>query len=657
MIRHHPRPNLGVRSFVVSGLAALLSSGATAAYALPSGGSVIGHTVDGTGATFDNSVGSQLTVNQSSSRVVITWNSFGIANTDHVIFAQPSKSSIAFNVVTGGGSQSILGSLTANGGVWLFSPGGLIFGPHATISTGSFLASTGVFKVDAASLNTALNSNSVQIFPQATPGAASIDVQSGATINASAGFVLLQAPTITQAGDVTASDAVAYNADDDVQVQFAPAGSAPNDSISLTNESSTLLTPSASHIDHTGSTTAGTWFEVDAAQDVTTSPGFGGVINLSGHVSASGMKADTLDPTDKANGYSVILNGDDAVNTTDNTSVTTIDGSGGVITAASGIIGSAGTIKTGQWISNGGAVSLLGAGPGLEVDQALVSNGSGVVDLVGQNVAVNADVTAAGSLSIISFATQVAPDVTVQAGQSIAGSSLVVKSTGDISADPSTSFLVGPSASAPNGSLSISAGATIRPSDAFLVDSNFAATGGDLRLGAVSAGSVALQSSPVNGVGGTVTIPGAVNATGSVLSGASQLNLGPAAPNPAGFTGGATPGVITTNSATSNVQVWDTSATFAPTAQAAAGDILLGAPVSISDPNDFAINAFHSDHRDRSDHRQRRRRSGFEHRQRRRLCVRQWRRAYIHWPRGRRREPVHQWSAILADLQCWRASQ
>jgi filamentous hemagglutinin family protein len=591
MIRLNPRPNLGVRSFVVSGLAALLSSGAPAAYALPSGFSVAGPVG---GAALGAGDLTHLTVDQTSNRVVINWGAFNIGSGQTVTFNQPSKSSIAFNVINPTSLTTINGSLQANGGVWLFSPAGIIFGAGSTVNVGSFLASTGMFKTDPASLNTALNSNSIQIFPQATPGAASIDVQSGATINAIAGFVLLNAPTITQAGDVTASDAVAYNADEDVQVQFAPTGTAPNDSILLTNESSFIPTPSASHIDHTGSTTAGTWFEVDAAQDVTTSPSFGGVINLSGHVIAKGMKADTLDPTDKANGYSVILNGDDPVNTTDTTSVTTIDGSAGSITAASGIIGSAGTIKTGQWISNGGAVSLLGAGPGIDVDQTLVSNGSGAVDLVGQNVAVNAGVTAAGSLSILSFATQVAPGVTVQAGRSIAGSSLILKSTGDISADPSSTFLVGPSASTPNGSLSITAGATIRPSDSFLVDSNFAATGGDLSLGAVSAGSVALQASPVNGVGGAVTIPGAVNATGSVLIGASQLNLGPDASITAGFTGGSNPGVITTSSATSNVQVWNTSATFAPTAQAAAGDVLLGAPVSISDPNYFAINAYHS---------------------------------------------------------------
>ncbi len=598
MIRHHPRPILGVRSFVVSGLAALLSSGASAAYALPQAPVIAGANGTGTAATFNTS-GSTLTVNQltNNTRVVINWNSFGIASTEHVTFVQPSKSAIAFNVVTGGGPQSILGSLSANGGVWLFSPGGLIFGPNATISTGSFLASTGVF--NSTSQSQALNSDSVQIFPQATPGAASIDVQSGATIGANAGFVLLHAPTITQAGSVTASDAVVYNAAEDVQVQFAPSGTSPTDSISLTNESSNGGTPSASHIVHSGTTTAGTWFEVDAAQDVATSPGFGGVINLGGHVSASGMKADTLDPTDKSNGYSVILDGDvsgpNAPGVNSGSSVTTIDASAGTITAASGIIGSAGTIKTGTWTSNGGAVSLLGGGSGgIEVDKALVSNGAGAVDLIGRKVAVDAGITAAGSISILSFSTQVAPGLTVQAGKSIAGSSLILKSTGDISIDPSSSLLVGPSAAAPNGTLSVVAGTNLGPSDAFLVDNNFPAVGGDLSLGAASAGSIALQASPVNGIGGAVTLPGAINAAGSMLIGATQLNLGPNASITAGFTGSATPGAITTNSATANVQVWDTSATFKPTAQTVAGDILIGAPVAISDPTDFAVNAYHS---------------------------------------------------------------
>ena len=618
MIRHQYRPVLGVRQYLAAALATMLLW-ASPVFALPSTPVIAGANGTGIAATFDTTVANSLTVNQNgtNTRVVIDWNSFNIASGEHVTFSQPSKSSIAFNVVPGSaGVTNIMGSLNANGGVWLFSPGGIIFGSGAVVNTGSFLASTGIFS-NVSQSQALANNNTIQIFPQTpTPYAGSISVTSGASIGANAGFVLLQAPSITQNGNVSASDAVVYNADDDLGngVTISPSAAG----VSLVDEQSFGGSPSASHIDHGGTTIAGTWFEVDAAEDVTTSPGFGGVINLGGHVTASGMKA-TGQPGDSSNGYSVILNGD-AAGDNNNTEVTTIDASAGTIQAASGIIANAGTVKTGLWTNTGGAVQVTAGGAGVEVDQPLVSSGAGLVVIAGKNsVTIDANVTAAQSMEIGSAGPiQVAPNVKIQAGSTVAGSSLTVFTTGSLSADPTSSFLVGPSVAAPNGVLNISTGATIDV-NAFptvSISQTLVGQGGDLTLGSATAGSISLAATSVNNVGGAINIPGAISAPGeisldatgmanvtgsitaggSVFIGAGQLALGPNGGIAAGASSPVSGGTIATSSAAGNVIVQNSAAAgLVPVAlPPAVGDISIGAPMTWANSSVLTLNAYHS---------------------------------------------------------------
>jgi filamentous hemagglutinin family protein len=602
MIRQNHRPIL-VRSFVVSGLAALLSSGAVAAYALPINAVFAGTNGSGLGGTY-TTAGTTGTIDQTNSRVVIKWDSFNIASGENVVFNQPDKGSIAFNVVPAGQLTTIAGSLNANGGVWLFSPAGIVINAGAAISTGSFVASTGVFDTsNATQMNQALNTNTVQIAAQATPGQGYIEVDEGtpsngsmtgtpaATIDATAGFVLLQSPTITQNGQVSATDAVVYNADEDIQATFVPTASG----ITLTSESSTQGLPSESHIDVGGSTSAGTWFEADAAEDVSRGPsGYAGVINLSGVVTASGMKADSANPDDPGNGFSVILNGDDG-GPSGGGEVTKIDGSAGAITASNGIYGNAGSITTGAWTSNSGGVQLNGGGAGIVIDPPLISNGSGSVNIAGKTVAIDDDIQAAASVSILSYDTTVAPGVTVQAGAADAGpthSTLVMKSTGDINA-PFSSLFVGPSPDSPTGSVAIDAGATVGPQDNPTISETNPGTGGDLTLGLVSGTYVSLQATPLNGVGGTLDLEGPVESSGSVIMGASRLVLGPSSFIAAGFNS-SNPNYseISTGSGSVNVVLENPAAPAA--LPAAAGDIVLAAPVNYTGDGDFTLDAWHS---------------------------------------------------------------
>ncbi len=78
----------------------------------------------------------------TSDKAIINYESFNIAKNETVTFIQPKSSSCVLNRVQGKDLSSLMGSLQANGKVFLINPNGIIVGPSATINTGSFIAST-----------------------------------------------------------------------------------------------------------------------------------------------------------------------------------------------------------------------------------------------------------------------------------------------------------------------------------------------------------------------------------------------------------------------------------------------------------------------------------------------------------------------------------
>ncbi|ABE36993.1 hypothetical protein DR64_8673 [Paraburkholderia xenovorans LB400] len=114
---------------------ALASSHAQAAGTLPRGGQFVA----GSGAI--SASASTLTINQSTGRGVINWDSFSIGNNNRVIFANGNGATL--NRVTGGAPSAILGTLTASGSVYLINPQGIVVGPRGVVATnGRFVAST-----------------------------------------------------------------------------------------------------------------------------------------------------------------------------------------------------------------------------------------------------------------------------------------------------------------------------------------------------------------------------------------------------------------------------------------------------------------------------------------------------------------------------------
>lgn len=108
----------------------------TQVYALP----LLG-TVTAGAANISNGTGS-ITINQSTPSTAINWLSFNIGAGESVRFNQPNSSAVALNRVLGADPSSILGSLNANGKVFLVNPNGVLFGQGAVVNVGGLVAST-----------------------------------------------------------------------------------------------------------------------------------------------------------------------------------------------------------------------------------------------------------------------------------------------------------------------------------------------------------------------------------------------------------------------------------------------------------------------------------------------------------------------------------
>lgn len=102
---------------------------------LPQSGSV------SSGSATIGTSGNQMTITQSSQGAIINWGRFDIASGYGVSFVQPSNG-VTLNRVLYSGGTFINGSLSANGSVFLISPGGITFGSGAQVNVGSVVAST-----------------------------------------------------------------------------------------------------------------------------------------------------------------------------------------------------------------------------------------------------------------------------------------------------------------------------------------------------------------------------------------------------------------------------------------------------------------------------------------------------------------------------------
>ena len=145
-------------------------------------------TISGTGKT--------LTIDQSSNRAILNWQSFDIGSGEAVKIIEPTASSIELERITGGNPTQILGSLSANGQVWLVNPNGVFFGAGAQINVAGMVATT-------ANISNKNFMAGNYVFD--TPGNANASIVNEGNITvADAGLLAFVAPSVSNSGVITA---------------------------------------------------------------------------------------------------------------------------------------------------------------------------------------------------------------------------------------------------------------------------------------------------------------------------------------------------------------------------------------------------------------------------------------------------------------------
>jgi filamentous hemagglutinin family protein len=103
--------------------------------AAPQGGVIVG----GSG-NINTNTANTTTINQNSQSMVVNWSSFNVNANESVNFAQPSSSAAVLNQIQDQNPSQILGSINANGRVFLSNPNGMIFGVNSVVNVGALVA-------------------------------------------------------------------------------------------------------------------------------------------------------------------------------------------------------------------------------------------------------------------------------------------------------------------------------------------------------------------------------------------------------------------------------------------------------------------------------------------------------------------------------------
>ena len=160
-----------------------------------------------------------LIINQKTDKAIIDWNSFNIGKDASVIFNQNNSASIALNNIHQADASQIMGSITANGQVYLFNQNGFIFGKDSVVDTSSLVVTAlnisddafknGIIRVfdknssldikSRAALNGKTGDSKTSVNVEAK-----IQIDNGAKLHASSnGSILIAAPKVDNSGKIT----------------------------------------------------------------------------------------------------------------------------------------------------------------------------------------------------------------------------------------------------------------------------------------------------------------------------------------------------------------------------------------------------------------------------------------------------------------------
>lgn len=174
---------------LLTGFIISLFPGMVLAADLPTGGQIVG----GQGSI--STSGSQMTIHQQTQNMATNWHSFDIGKNNTVQFVQPDSSSVALNRVTGASGSQIMGTLKANGRVFILNPNGVLFGKGARVNVGGLVAST-------KHLSTAdFMKGQYTLSGSGNPGAQVVN--QGSLTTSKGGYIVLAGERVSNSGTVT----------------------------------------------------------------------------------------------------------------------------------------------------------------------------------------------------------------------------------------------------------------------------------------------------------------------------------------------------------------------------------------------------------------------------------------------------------------------
>ncbi len=346
---------------------------------LPTGGTVVAGSATLTSSSTPASA--VLTIDQTSQRAVIDWNTFNLGSASQVNFVQPNGGAATLNEVLSANPSQIFGKITGNGQVFLINPDGVLFGKSASVDVGSLTASTNSMNTaDFMAGNLTLTRN----------GATGSVVNEGSLHAGIGGYIALLAPEVRNSGVVVAQlGTVAMAAGDAITLNFDGAHLA---GITTTPSTIAALVQNKSAVIAPGGLIILSAPAMDRVQ--------GGVVNNAGTLEATGMSSV---------GGRIVLEGGTVRQTADGQ----ID--------ASGASGGSVQISATQDISLQGSVSAA----------ANASNAANAT--VGRS----ASAGRAGSITLIAGRNVTLDDASLDATGSTAGGSISVKGGGEAPASDS----------------------------------------------------------------------------------------------------------------------------------------------------------------------------------------------------------------------------
>src|ERR1700722_9993074 len=159
--------------------------------ARPMGGVVVG------GSASIGRTASTTTIDQTSQRAALNWQSFNVGSQQSVRFEQPNAQAIALNSVTGPNPSQIAGRISANGQVVLVNQSGVTFYKGAQVNTAGLMVSASSTDPKAF-----IGAGKVVFDRPGNPNARIIN--NGNITITGAGLASLVAPSVANAGTISA---------------------------------------------------------------------------------------------------------------------------------------------------------------------------------------------------------------------------------------------------------------------------------------------------------------------------------------------------------------------------------------------------------------------------------------------------------------------